>query len=274
MSELNAVNSILSSDYRLEIALGDEKTVDVFFVFKNENRCTRIASHKAILSSKSDVFLTMFSDKWKQLDDDITITDATAEHFSQFLQTFYDDQNTAFRNISRKNVREILYLAHKYNAQQCADVCQTVLFWTLNGRNALDVMELAILYDIKELIKDCAFKIAADCYGILETEEFYKCSPNVLKCFLENINEEDFYCSGYTQVPGDICEACMLWAKRRCRELKIDSKNPENIRSQLNGVYDMIPFSFMKRREFHVFLANYADVFTGNEIKAICNMIL
>lgn len=275
MSESTATHSVLPSHHRLEIALGHEKTVDVFFFFDNDNRCsTRIASHKNILSSKSDVFQAMFSDKSKQ-SDDIVIIDATAEHFSKFLQTFYDYDEDITKNISIENVREILYLARKYNAAHCLAACHIVLSSVLNSKmtGALYVMELALLYDIKELIKECAFDIAADCYEILDTVDFYQCSQNVLKCFLENIIEDDFYSNSYYRVPCDICIACMVWAEIRCKEQNMDPKMGKNLRSQLNDFFGSIPFNYMKRSEFHVFLSYFADVFTVDEIKSLCGRI-
>lgn len=259
--------------YRLEIALGDIETVDVYFVFEKNDRSTRIASHKTNLSSKSDVFQTMFSDEWKQMadDKDITITDATAEHFFRFLQTFYDEKNIFTKNISNQNVGEMMYLAHKYNAKHCLDACLHFLVSTLNGKNALFVMELALLYDIKELIEICSTEISADHYDILDTDEFFKCSANVLKCFLENIDEDDFHYQSYASVPFQICRACMEWANRRCNEQNIDPTKPGNLRRQLNGLFGNIPFTRMKSDEFLTFLADYADVFTVSEIKDICN---
>lgn len=262
-------NPIRSSHHRLEIALGDEKTVDVFFVFEIGNRLTRIASHKMILASKSVVFLKMFSNELKHIDD-IHVTDATAEHFKKFLQMFYDDKNS-IEHISIKNIAEILYLALKYDAVHCKNACEKFLSATLNGKNALFIMELALLCDNEEIIQKCAFEIAADAYGILAEEEFYKCSPNVLECFLENIDEDDFYSSSYSSVPAEICVACMEWARQRCNEQNIDASKPENLRNQLNDFFADIPFHYMKRDEFHDFLAEYADIFKVDEIKAICS---
>lgn len=265
------MTSKIESSQPIQICLGDQNTVDVFFVFKNGNQ--RIASHKKILASKSDVFNKMFYGESKRIEEskligEIEIADSTAERFTQFLQSFYDDK-MIIKNMTSENIAEILFLAHKYNVSHC----DQFLLPHVNGKNALSIMKSALLYNNEEVIEQCSFEISADVYGILEEDEFLDCSSDVLQCFLEHINTDDFSRSIYNRVPAEICEACVRWAQRRCEEQNIDSSISDNLRGQLRDFFEDIPFAYMKRSDFYDFLANYADLFKPNEIKDISNRI-
>lgn len=61
----------------------------VHFLLKNEaGEIERIPAHKVLLAARSDVFHRMFYGELKEKSD-VTIVDASASAFKEFLQCFY-----------------------------------------------------------------------------------------------------------------------------------------------------------------------------------------
>lgn len=253
----------------VEIILSYKVAVDIFFVINQRNRRVRFGAHKAILASKSEVFESMFSGGLELVNDDIIITDATAENFYTFLRTFYHKDI-----IRMKDIAEMLRLADKFDAKECMSTCQQTLQRKLrNSRNAPFVMNLALRYDFKQLSEMCLQIFKIDSYAILRQDEFLNVSPIVLKHFVESIDVSEYASLTRPGLAFDICKACVRWAKKQCSEKEIDSDIRGNVQDQLNGFFQSIPFTHLKNYEIVDFIADDAQIFTIDELKSICRHI-
>lgn len=115
--------------------LNNETNTDVSFVFTNTN--TKYNAHKLILTSRSDVFGTMFygeagksTTNWN---DHITvhIIDIYPHIFLELLRFIYTDHI----NLDEENFGQITYAAEKYNVKYFDDFCVRYLKQALNKYN-------------------------------------------------------------------------------------------------------------------------------------------
>lgn len=83
------------------------ESADVFFVFGNEPETERIPTHKRLMAFGSDVFNAMFHSELEP--GDISIVDASAGAFKEFLQVFYFNHV----KLTMKNKFEVVNLCKK-----------------------------------------------------------------------------------------------------------------------------------------------------------------
>lgn len=151
----------------------DSDSADVVFLFETstserDKMITRVAAHKAILAGNSDVFYSMFFGTLKETGD-IRIQDSSGVAFKEFLQYFYFIKV----NLTESNVVEVLYLAEKYNVQNCINDCSKFLMNSINDENACLRLELAILFNQHEIILNST--------AIFKSESFVHCDEMTLK---------------------------------------------------------------------------------------------
>lgn len=100
----------------------DEQMADVNFIFKDALSTQKIPALKLILAAGSPVFKTMFFGSLP-VKGDIRIIDVTSDGFKAFLQYFYLDE----LNLTMENVNEVMYLAKKYDINECLIACHQYL---------------------------------------------------------------------------------------------------------------------------------------------------
>lgn len=77
----------------------------------------------------------------------VLIVDATKDEFEAFLLFFYDDKIT----ITEENVAKMMYLAKKYEVDECLNICDRYLDKNLPFENIWSGYELAVIYERAEL---------------------------------------------------------------------------------------------------------------------------
>lgn len=128
----------------------DSTAADVHFAFDAIGSSTRLAAHKILLATDSDVFKEMFYGQSKE-NGDIRITDVAEATFKKVLQFFYFNEV----EISIQNIAELMHLGRKYTITNCIDVCNQFLDDCLTADNILLVLNFAMHSCHSKLVKRC-----------------------------------------------------------------------------------------------------------------------
>lgn len=233
------------------------KKADVHFLFESNGSSERVPAHKMLLASASEVFDAMFYGSLKE-QDDIKIVDASAEAFKQFLRLFYFN----YIELSMEIVAEVMYLSRKYDVVECLEMCSVFLANKLTVENVISIVELAIIYDQLNLIKQCESKIRLNSREILQSPSFLECDGQVVSHILKM---QVLSCS-----ETDVFEACMSWIKATSKEEKITR---EIIQEYLGDSFFDICFGSMSMDDFVKLLPLYGDLFSTSEYNEILQTI-
>ncbi|XP_055306343.1 uncharacterized protein LOC129570674 [Sitodiplosis mosellana] len=241
-------------------------TTDVNFIFNINGQQELIPSHKCILANRSPVFRQMFyGEEFLEKNGDVTIVDATIDEFVLFIRSFYEDR----LEITEANIHGLAYLADKYIAAACEEVCKHFLNEILDKNEMLDaifwVLPLASQYNYMPLRQKCIRKVTISGVLLMLCSEFVNCSQEAL---LE-ILRIDFF----GREENKVFERCIAWAKHACEKEQLDPESPENLRIQLGDCFKLIRFHSMSSREFVQCLSVHVKMFTIDEIEQISKVI-
>ncbi|XP_031637104.1 BTB/POZ domain-containing protein 3-like [Contarinia nasturtii] len=236
----------------------NEKRADFYFEFESaDGPCDRIATHKIFLGTISDVFDAMFKESWKEKTS-VQIVDASMAEFKEFLQFFYLSR----AQLTKENVAKVMYLADKYNVQECLRMCEEFMTLLLSTDNVCWGYDLAILYNQAFLKKYCVIIIALDTKAVFSSDSFLECSKDVVSNILQM---NALSCS-----EAEVFEACMGWVKSACQQ---DELTKEIVKKYLGDAFDNIQFASMTLQEFTVQWIAYEQLFTFDEYKTIVKKI-
>lgn len=230
----------------------DVTTADVYFTF-GANPSEKVAAHKAILSVGSAVFQTMFYGSLIEKGD-IPIVDASISAFKEFLQLFYQ-QNV---RLTLDNIAEVANLCKKYDVNDGLEAAEVFLNKALTPNNVCWGYGIAQYLELTGLIEYCESIIAGYGSEVLNSAALLECDRKVLASILPLASPKCF--------AWDFVMAIMNWAKAECtrKELGMDSKE---LRRQLGGLYDEIPFSDLTIQQFAQHIALFRGFFTAQEIE-------
>lgn len=237
----------------------DAETADVHFTFDLEDGTVkRIAAHKNILASASDVFRAMFYGASKMEQDDIHVNGVPDAAFIEFLQFFYRTQI----KLTIENIDGVMQLGHKYNIANSIKVGIQFLKDVLTVDNIFIGLNLGIRYNLPELLVFCSKFITLNTAAIFNTTGFLECD----KSALEFILKMDLYsCSEV-----DAFRAIMAWVQCKSKQLALTKAM---IKKHLGDLYYEIRFASMTMQELCTLQAEYESVLR-NEFSTIANMIV
>lgn len=210
---------------------------DCCFLFTESDQIIEIKSHRQLLSSLSPVFAAMFNTTWNDDHKPISIVDASLESFKDFLEYFY--KGTI--KVNTDNVKEVIYLAHKYEVQEAVETCSTYLIEQLSINNVVPYFGMALRYNQEILNNMCNTMICQNMSQIWKSEEFIQCDEDTLK---------EILVLPASRKEHDVFDACIEWAKDKCRKRQIDESSPDNLRTELNNCLKLIQFKHMDREKF------------------------
>lgn len=127
-------------------AIFGSDSTDCCFQFRDEtsNEIEEIHAHRKLLVGFSSVFATMFNSTWGESSSGrIQIADASAKAFKTFLGYFH----TGEIELDSSNIKEIFYLAHKYDITELVSSCATFSSDNLSADNAVQYYYTGIRYD-------------------------------------------------------------------------------------------------------------------------------
>ncbi|XP_055310678.1 BTB/POZ domain-containing protein 2-like [Sitodiplosis mosellana] len=220
----------------------NERLADVYFEFKVDDETQKVPANKSVLAALSPVFDTMFIGSLPEKGD-VSIPDANADAFKEFLQLFYLGEVT----LTMENIETVVRLADKYDVVERVNAC--IVF--LKGQLTLDISiiyimcwgyQLAVNLKNAELIEYFEEKIIKSPKEVFASEVFKRCDKSILK----RIFELDLICK-----ETDVFDACLKWAKYACEQNDLDGTQAVNLRTQLGNCLKLIQFGLMKIEEFN-----------------------
>ncbi|KAK7353208.1 hypothetical protein VNO80_18648 [Phaseolus coccineus] len=112
-----------------------------------------LRAHKAVLSSSSPVFRSMFHHNLKEKESStIHVEDMSLESCTALISFLY---GTIKQQDFWKHRLQLLGAANKYDIDGLKDICEESLLEDLNSRNVLDMLNEAWFYELLKLKKGC-----------------------------------------------------------------------------------------------------------------------
>lgn len=235
----------------------NDDMADVFFVFTNTGEADdvkRLTAHRLILAAASPVFHQMFYGDLPE-GEDVIISDCSFEAFTEFLQYFYCSEVT----LSSDNVFEVIQMAHKYDLNDCVNMCIDFLIEYISVETVFLTLHIALLYEVKELINICERMICDDAKSVFAAETFPYCSTMVLKRILSM--------PGIDCSESELLDAAMLWAKQACFTESDETPSIERCKAKLDECFKLIRFDTMTPTEFSSCLFRYPGMFKADALE-------
>lgn len=232
-------------------------SVDCCFklVQKSTGTTKEMKCHRKLLSAWSSVFAAMFNGCWDGDKNGIAIEDASYEEFKTFIDYFYLGKI----ELNANNVDEIFYLAHKYDVRELEAICSTFVSKHLCVENAVRYCGMAIRFGHSDLKAKCIELVATDTENILKSGEFRQCDKNTL---IEILGLKVRTCKEHV-----VLDACIEYAKTKCRYNNIDESDPKNLRAELGEGFKLIRFIEMDRADLFERYELVKSMFTRDEIE-------
>lgn len=242
----------------------DQSTADVHFVCgpKDCESPDIIPAHRFVLSSLSAVFKTMF---FGNLVDKpiLRVADATGNGFKEFLQYFYKHTVT----ITIEYAAEVIYLSQKYELNEFKNVYSAFLERELTIDRMCMGLELAIEFDMMELMESCLCEIYERCDEFFASEGFIRCNTSVLRTILESelIKSQS----------EAIFSGCFQWARNTWKSQHGTMNEPKmsDIRNKLNNHFHLIDFERMSYQAISKILCEFNDFFTKKDLATIHSIL-
>ena len=165
-------------------------------------------------------------------------------------------------DINVNNVLGVLYTAEKYGVQTLCQTCEDFLSNHLNGDNALQIMDQAITYNLKDLEKRAAKIIEKEATLLLASEAFQQLSRVTLMACLRldlKVASEKL-----------VVDGCIQWAKEKCRREGKMAEGRE-IREVLGDAFHLIRFPCLTAEEFSDIASEY-EFFSSDEERQVCDL--
>lgn len=234
----------------------NEEFADFYFVCKaNDGQDERIPAHKILLISMSDVFRAMFNDSWIEKDE-VTIVDASAAAFREFLQFSY----LGTVKLTMENIAEVMNLGNKYDIAECYDCCAKYLKNNLTDDDICWGYELAVHLEHKELENFCDRVIRLNTKSVFKSESFLKLKQKTVKRILQMRSLD---CA-----ETDVFMAVLNWIKAAANGT---NQTDENVRGRFGDLLYEIRFGLMTIQEFASI--DPGTIFTHDEYHEIIQII-
>lgn len=235
------------------------KTADVRFIVEDveiPSGNSEIPAHKDRLSICS-AFETMFFGSIPEKNE-VKIIDegVNADMFKEFLQFFYLKDV----KLSMENIHGVMYLCHKYQTDECLDMCSMFLKEHLTNDEVCLYYQLATLLEQTDLKEFCQHKISMNAKKVFQSEGFLNCSWETL---MEIVKMDELVCREIS-----LLDACIDWALNscKCKKLNIEKRN---VRDQLKDVIYEIRFYQITVNDIDTLKMNASNPYIDAELEEI-----
>lgn len=239
----------------------DNHSADMVFVFESND--VRIAAHKCILATKSEIF----EERLFEIDGpvEVLVKSATPRTFSAFLKLLYGYEIGEIAQ--QMNFEAILGLAYEYGAmdifkgqeiqlKQFATL--ETLFWAANLSRKYRFVD-TMKFNCKWIQKHAS---KFDLNLAFHSMALIGCSREIV----EHALDIDYRNRNAMR----IFEAVINWAKNRCQQSKSDSTvTPTNLRRKMDNILMLIPFHEMTRPEFDACQDSYPGLLNETDIQEV-----
>ncbi|XP_055303185.1 BTB/POZ domain-containing protein 2-like [Sitodiplosis mosellana] len=232
------------------------ETGDVTFIVGSES----IRAHRCVLAAISPKYKAQFYDV-QPVESEIHVKDVSAAAVNEFIQFFYLGKMV----LTMENIEGVLNLAKQSLVDVIVTDCIDFLMAVVFVYNLCWAYRLAILYDIKKLKDHCEPQISANTKKVFASGDFINCDLDLL---IHILKLDTMDCK-----ETEVYDACIAWAKSKCRQEGIDSEDMKNLRANLDTAIKHIRFSSMTVEEFAKIHSEYDGFFTAEESNEIFQII-
>lgn len=232
--------------------VNNKDNADTTIVFKNSD--VKYFAHKLILSSRSDVFRTMFYgavEKVTTNSSEFEIADMEPETFLELLRFMYTDQI----NLNDKNFSYIVYASHKYNIEFLDSVCADFLRERLDINNVCSFLNQCVLYN-NAATEECLMVIDWTISDLIKLKKLDDLSDEALILLAERdtliVKELDLF----------------KFVIKRADNLS-DTNDTISKREKINSIFKKIRFPTMSADDFSECYKLKPDLFTSEQISSI-----
>ncbi|VDI27320.1 Hypothetical predicted protein [Mytilus galloprovincialis] len=180
---------------------------------------TPMKAHKYMLSTRSQVFHTMFEGPMSETGD-IDIPDIDTNTFGLILEYIYTDSSI----ISNDNVENVLYGAEKYMLTSLKKACETFLKESLSYDVAAQYLYTAYQYHMDELRQLCVSYIKKNTRNCLQSDY----AVTLPKECIEIILMSDYLTCSET-------ELCMFFMRWMEMQYQINNRDKNGEKHARNG---------------------------------------
>ena len=146
----------------------------------------RIPVHKLILEQRSPVFKTMLSSTMKEsTSNKIIITDFDHDVVREFIRFLYLD--TCDKEVLDQHAKSLLAMAHKYDVKGLLHISADYLIRTLSIDTAVELLQLADLYEVKGLKKKALNFIQTNLKALTKAGRLDPLSPELLHNLINHL---------------------------------------------------------------------------------------
>lgn len=199
-------------------------------------------AHQKVLSANSAVFHAMFSNPSYEDENPIVISSASFASFKTFMDYFYETQ---FK-LAADNVIEVMQLAVEYEVKPLARACEMFMASQLTVQNIVDYYPIAVRFDRTVLTATCQELFRWRYPEILHSDSFVRYDKAMLAAFLAALPQ--------ASPTVRVFDACMTWAHSKCRQKGNDAPSMADVRAELAECLKLIRFKDM---DFEAFVGLY-----------------
>ncbi|GFW14638.1 speckle-type POZ protein-like [Trichonephila clavipes] len=175
--------TVLESAQNMKQLLQENYFYDITFKIDGKT----FKAHKAILSTRSRVFKTMFESPLAMNSEEIEISDIREETLTEMLNFIYSGE-ISFLDV--KTAMELYYAADKYELDSLKNICARVMVGNVEPDNVIDILLLSYRHSNYELEHACVTFIARNALeiqGKAEWVELMKKYPELANKVFKNL---------------------------------------------------------------------------------------
>ncbi|CAH8668317.1 unnamed protein product [Schistosoma curassoni] len=185
----------------------NEAFSDVILVVQN----TRFPAHRAILAARSEYFRALFYGGLAESSSPVVyLNDINVVAFKNILQYIYTGQ---MKLTKPKLTLSILCLAHQYNFRSLETVISTYLTHSLSVKNVWCIYDMAVMYNLDDLITACLRFLDCLAPAPLYNPRFLRLSQSSV----ERLLSRDSFCASEIEIFRAVCSWLQNSKESNCR---------------------------------------------------------
>jgi hypothetical protein len=170
---------------KLESSVSDNEVDELI----KENDSITIPVHKFVLQARSPVFKAMLSSTMMESETNkINISDFDFDAVKEFIRFLYLD--TCDKEVLDKHAKSLLAMAHKYDVKGLLNITLKYLINTLSIDTAVELLQLADLYEVKILKKKVFNFIQTNLKDLTKAGRLDSLSPELLLNLINHLADD------------------------------------------------------------------------------------
>lgn len=191
---------------------------------------------------------------------DLSESEISVASFEEFLKFIHLKP----RNLTVNNIDDVMFMARRWQLTDGFTECKQFLKKSIGTSTCL-AYKLAFKYDANDLKALFEEEICVNPTGAFRSDDFQALPHELVAKIIEN---DSLACKEIR-----VFDACIAWARSKCRQMQFDPSNVENVRNALDGLLYRIRFTSMSNEEAAHCINAHRQLFNETELTEILCMI-